>query len=330
MRAVVITQPGGPEVLKVVERPDPPLSPGHVRVAVSYAGVNRADLLQRLGQYPAPPGTVADVPGLEYVGTVVDVGQGAHRFKVGERVYGLTAGGAYASRVVVHEREAVGVPGSLSDEQAGVIPEAFVTAYDALMVRARLQPGENVLIHAAGSGVGTAAIQLARAMGCLVLGTSRTPDKLQRCRALGLHVGLALEKVSFARQVRDTTKGRGVDVVVDLVGGEYVQEDLNACAPGGRIILVGLTAGGHSEVDLRMLLSKRLTLMGTVLRTRPLEEKIAAAQTLEKNINPALAFGTARPVVDRVFSMHEVGAAHEYLQSNQSFGKVLLRMEQNT
>lgn len=326
MRAVVITQPGGPEVLKVEERPDPELPPGHVRVTVLYAGVNRADLLQRLGMYPAPPGVPTDIPGLEYMGTVAELGAGVTRFRVGDRVYGLLGGGGHATQVVVHEREAVPVPVNLENDVAACIPEAFITAYDALVVRARLKPGENTLVHAAGSGVGTAGIQLARAMGGLVLGTSRTREKLARCSALGMHVGITVEKAKFADRVRDATHGRGVDVVLELVGGEYLQEDFNVCANKGRIVLVGLTGGSHAELDLRMMLTRRIEVIGTVLRARPLEEKIQAAQMLERHINPWLADGKVKGVLDRVFPMEDVAQAHSYLASNESFGKVLLKM----
>jgi putative PIG3 family NAD(P)H quinone oxidoreductase len=326
MKAVVITQPGGPEVLQFLERPTPEVPHFHIRVAVRYAGVNRADVLQRLGMYPAPPGTVPDVPGLEYLGVVEELGPGSTRFRAGDRVYGITAGGTYATQVVVHEREAVPVPANLDDETAAAVPEAFVTAYDALVVRGALKPGENVLINAAGSGVGTAGIQVARALGCLVMGTSRTREKLQRCLPLGMHVGITVEKGTFADDVRAATGGRGADVVLELVGGAYVQEDMNACALGGRIVLVGLTGGANTPMDLRMLLTRRLTLVGTVLRSRPLEEKIAAAQLLERHVNPWLASGTVKGVVDRVFPLEQAAAAHTFLAANESFGKVLLRV----
>src|SRR5262245_47453947 len=226
MRAIVIREPGGPDVLTPRELPGlvPPF--GHVRVGVRFAGVNRADLLQRAGFYPAPPGVPPDIPGLEYAGVVSAVGPGASRFAVGDRVFGLVAGGAYATELIVHEREAVRTPDALSDEEAGAVPEAFVTAYDALVTQGRLAPGERVLIHAAGSGVGTAAIQIGRALGCFVIGTSRTADKLDRCRPLGLDAGIVPKANVFANEVRRVTGGAGVDVVLELVGGAYVPEDV--------------------------------------------------------------------------------------------------------
>lgn len=326
MRAIVIVEPGGPEVLSLQERPDPPVPLGHVRVAVSYTAVNRADIIQRLGAYPAPPGVPADIPGLEYAGSVVEVGPGVIGRKVGDRVYGLVGGGAYASQVVVHERETAPVPDNVTDEQAAAIPEAYVTAYDALVTRGGLQPGQTVLVHACGSGVGTAGVQVASALGCTVLGTSRTADKLERCRALGLHTGIVPDGGQFADQVRAATGGRGADVVMDLVGGAYVPESLDACAKGGRVVVVGLTAGAVAELDLRMLLMKRLTLVGTVLRARPLEEKIAAAQLLERTLSTWLTHKRIAPVIEAAFPLEDAGKAHTLVAGNQTFGKVLLRV----
>jgi putative PIG3 family NAD(P)H quinone oxidoreductase len=326
MRAIVIREPGGPEVLTLRDVPTPDPGYGQVRIRVEYAGVNRADLLQRAGFYPAPPGVPADIPGLEYAGVIDAVGPGASRYAPGDRVYGLVAGGAYAEQIVVHEREVAPIPAGLSSEEAAAIPEAFITAYDAMVVQARLQPGERVLIHAAGSGVGTAAVQIARALGCFVVGTSRTADKLARAKELGLDEGLLTKGGSFAAAVLDATKNAGVDVVLELVGGAYVAEDLKAMALRGRIVLVGLTAGIQCDLDLGMLLRKRVQITGTVLRARPLEEKIQAAQVLEKNLSPWVAKRTVRSVVDRVFALEEAGAAHAYVAADRSFGKVLLRI----
>ncbi len=321
---MVITQPGGPEVLRWQDVPDPVLPPFHVRVAVVRTAVNRADLLQRAGLYPAPAGVPADIPGLEYVGRVVERGAGCTRFAVGDRVFGLVGGGSCAEQVVVHEREAVAVPPNLSDDHAAACPEAFVTALDALCVLGGLQPGERVLVHACGSGVGTAGVQVAAALGCTVVGTSRTADKLEKCRPLGLTHGVQVTDGTFAERVRAAVGGAGVDVVLDLVGGAYVTENVGACALGGRMVLVGLTGGSHAELPLGLVLTRRLTLKGTVLRSRPLEEKIAAARLLERTLCPWLAAGRVKPVVDRVFPLQDAGAAHAYVASNASFGKVIL------
>lgn len=328
MRAIVIKEPGGPEVLELREVPDPEVPFGHVRVRVRVAGVNRADLLQRAGHYPAPPGVPRDIPGLEYSGTIDAVGPGATRFAVGDRVFGLVAGGAYAEKLIAHEREVVKVPDALTDLEAAAAPEAFVTAYDALLVRGRLAPGERVLVHAAGSGVGTAGIQVARALGCQVIGTSRTADKLVRCRDLGMTEGVVpQQKGVFAREVMAATANAGVDVVLDLVGGAYMRDSIAACASGARIVLVGLTGGASADVPLGEVLRKRLTLVGTVLRSRPLEEKIESARILERTLCPWLAEKRIQSIVDRVFPVSEVAAAHTYVASNTSFGKVLLAID---
>lgn len=326
MRAIVIREPGGPEVLALRDVPAPEPPPSCVRVRVRYAGVDRADLLQRAGLYPAPPGVPPDIPGLEYAGVVDALGEGATRFAIGDRVCGLVGGGAYAERIVAHEGEVARVPASIDDRTAGAVPEAFVTAYDALLIRAGLAPGEVVLVHAAGSGVGTAAVQLAKALGCFVIATSRTAEKLARCEELGADATIAVQGASFEGAVKEVTSGRGADVVLDLAGGAYVAEDVRAAAALGRVVVVGLTAGARAEVDLRLLLSKRVTITGTVLRSRPLAEKLRAAEVLERHVLPLVAAGRVRPVVDRVLPLAEAGAAHAYVASNASFGKVLLEV----
>jgi putative PIG3 family NAD(P)H quinone oxidoreductase len=325
MRAIVIERPGGTEVLRVVERPDLAPPPNHLRVRVAFAGVNRADILQRMGLYPAPPGASADVPGLEYAGTVDALGAGVTEVKEGDRVFGLVGGGAYADQLVVHEREVARIPDGLSLEQAAAVPEAFVTAYDALAVRGRLVPGERVLVTAAGSGVGTAGIQIARALGCFVAGTSRTPDKLERAKALGLDAAIVAKGAPDAiATALSAPCPAGYDVVLELVGGAYVEADIGACAPRGRIVVVGLTGGASASVNLGALLRKRLTIVGTVLRSRPLEEKIAAAELLRRTISPWLERGVVRAVVDRVVPMADAGRAHAAVEKNDTFGKVLL------
>lgn len=324
--------------------PDPAVPHGHIGVRVRCAGINRADLLQRAGHYPAPPGVPADIPGLEYAGVVDEVGPGASLFSRGDRVFGLVAGGACAERVVVHEREAARIPEALSDEQAAAVPEAFLTAYDALVTRGRLAPGDRALIHAAGSGVGTAGIQIARALGCFVVGTSRSADKLDRCRELGMNAGVVPEGGAFAAEVRraiaDAGAGAGagagareakdragVDVVLDLIGGGSLRESIAACAVGARVVVVGLVAGVSAEINLGELLQKRVEVIGTVMRSRPLEEKIEVARLLSRRISPWLSAGVVRPILDRVFPLASAAEAHAYVASNASFGKVLLKLE---
>jgi len=327
MRAVVITGAGGPEVLEVRDRPLPVPGRGEVRVRIRACAVNRADLLQRQGLYPAPAGAPPDIPGLEFAGEIEAVGDGdsENALTVGQPVFGLCAGGAYAEAVVVHSREVTRMPRGMSFTDAAAIPEAFVTAWDALIVQAALRAGESVLVHAAGSGVGTAAVQIARAVGAHVLGTARTADKLQRALALGLDEGVPVgDGAGFAAAVLKATHKRGVDVILELVGGHYLVQDLACVAPRARIALVGLLAGARAELDLRLLLNKRVRILGTVLRARPLEEKIEAVQQLARHLVPLFERGALVPVVHQIFPLAQAAEAHVLLASGTTFGKVVL------
>ncbi len=323
MRAIVITSFGGPEVLKVEERPDPRPARGEVRVRVRATAVNRADLLQRLGRYPAPSDAPQDIPGLEYAGEIDEVGEGVDRWQIGDRVFGLVGGGAYAERLTAHAGTLARIPDGMDYVEAAAVPEAFVTAYDAMVSQAALGAGEVVLVSAVGSGVGTAAVQIAKAIGARALGTARSAAKVARARELGMDEGWVPEGGKFATEVLAAT-GRGADVVLELVGGSYLAEDLACVAPQGRIVVVGLLAGVSAELDLGTLLHKRVRLAGTVLRARPLEEKIAAAKTFERHVVPLFAAGKLRAVVDRVLPLSEAGAAHAWIASNEAFGKVVL------
>ncbi len=325
-RAVRIRSPGGPEVLQIDRVSVDAPGPGQILVEVVAAGLNRADLLQRRGLYPPPKGAPKDVPGLEYAGHVAAVGEGVYAFAPGDDVMGIVPGGAMATHLVVHEREAIRVPKGLALTHAAAIPEAFMTAYDALFEQARLGTGESVLIHAVGSGVGTAALALARLCGAIAVGTSRTEDKLDRCAELGLAHGILVgSPPRFAEAVRERTAGRGADVVLDLVGGAYLGENVDALAPLGRMAVVGLTGGASGELSLAKLLQKRLRVFGTVLRSRPLEEKAALAQRFAKQIVPFFATdGRLAPVVDAVVPMSDVQAAHARMERNETFGKIVL------
>lgn len=324
MRAIVITAPGGPEVLEEREVPTPAPGPGEILVRVRATALNRADLFQRRGRYPAPAGSSNDVPGLEYAGVVEAVGEGVRERRPGERVMGLVGGGAYAEYVRVHARETSALPGGIALEEAAAVPEAFITAYDALFTRLRLAPGERLLIHAVGSGVGTAALQLARVAGATVFGTSRTAAKLERAVALGLAVAIDSSHQDFSEVVAERTGGAGVDAILDLVGGEYLEANLRSLATLGRQVVVGTVSGTRSEIDLSLLLRRRLTLVGTVLRARPLEEKILAARALEENVVPLLSDGRVRPIVDRVLPIEEVREAHRAMEEDENFGKIVL------
>ena len=318
MRAIVITKPGGPEVLALVERPQPEPARGEVRVRVRATAVNRADLLQRMGHYPAPADSPPDIPGLEIAGEVDKVGEGVERLKAGDRVFGLVGGGGYAEYVVTHERALARIPAEIAFEDAAAVPEAFITAHDAMVTQAGLRSGEVMLVSAAGSGVGTAAIQLAHAMGAIAVGTARTQDKLARCKALGLDLGVVPVDGKFADRVPAPA------VVIELVGGSYVAEDLRCVQTLGRIVLVGLLAGRKQDIDLDRILTKRVRIFGTVLRARPLEEKIAATRAFEAQVVPLLERGAIKPVVDRVLPLAEAARAHEHMASNQGFGKIVL------
>ena len=320
MRAIAITKPGAPDVLVLVERPLPEPARGEVRVRVRATAVNRADLLQRMGGYPAPADSPPDIPGLEIAGEVDALGPGVERLAVGDRVFGLVGGGGYAEAIVSHERALAKIPDGMTFEDAAAVPEAFVTAHDAIVTQAQLRSGEVLLVHAAGSGVGTAAIQLGRALGATVAGTARTQDKLDRARALGLDIGAVPDGARFADRVP------AASVVLELVGGAYLAEDVRCVVPLGRIVLVGLLAGAKTEVELGLVLRKRVRILGTVLRSRPLEEKIAAMRAFETQVVPLLARGAVKPIVDCVMPLADAAKAHERMASNAGFGKIVLRV----
>lgn len=319
MKAVVITQFGAPEVLQIQTRTQPEPGPGQILVEVAAAGVNRADLLQRMGLYPAPPGTVQDVPGLEYSGVISALGEGAGGWKVGDEVMGLVPGGSMAEYLVVHGREAIRVPAGMPLAQAAGIPEAFLTAYDAAHLQCGLAMGDRVLVHAVGSGVGTALVQLARAAGAHVIGTSRTADKLERAAALGMQEGILAKSGSFEVPAE-------VDVVVDFVGHGYLDNNLRSLREGGTMIVVGLLGGVMDQINLATVLRRRLRILGTALRARPLEEKIALAQTFARRVVPGFegAAPKFRPIVDTVLPMADAAAAHTALAQNATFGKIIL------
>lgn len=323
MRAIVVTTAGGSEVLQLEERET--LSPGrsYIRVRVHASAMNRADVSQRRGTYPPPPGYPTDIPGLEYAGEVDAVGDFVTLWKVGDRVMGIVGGGAHAEFVCVHEREAIAIPADLPFDQAAAIPEAFLTAYDALFNQLEMQVGERLLIHAVGSGVGTAALQLAIIAGLDVIGTSRSADKLTRARELGLEKGVETANEDWPSRV-EALSPKGIHGVLDLISGPYVAGNLRVVASRGRIVVVGLTAGAQTPIDLGMVLRKRIKIMGTVLRSRPIEEKIALARDFADRILPRFNDKTLRPVVNSVISFDEIRKAHDMMEGNATFGKIVL------
>lgn len=327
MRAIVITQPGDADVLQMHDVALPDAGPDQIRVKVMATAVNRADLLQRRGHYPAPHGYPQNIPGLEYAGIVDACGANVRRWRGGERVMGIVGGASYAEYVVVHEDEAVPVPDTLSWEEAAAIPEAFLTAHDALRVRLGVPleaAGESVLIHAVASGVGTAALQLAQRMRLRVFGTSRSAWKLEELARMTDAVLIDTSTHDFVDVVRAQLPG-GVNYIVDLVGGEYFEKNISVAAQLGRIVLVGLVAGARATLDLRQVLNRRLTIVGTVLRARALPEKIAAARLFEQEVLPWIAGGEIRAVIHTVLPMRDAAEAHRLAESNEALGKIVLR-----
>ena len=329
MRAVVINFHGGAEGIKLQEVQTPPLpTADRVRVRVHAAGLNRADIMQRRGKYPAPAGYPVNIPGLEFAGEVEAAGEAVRSWKVGDRVFGITAGGGQAEFVVVPQSNLAQIPEELDWTQAGAMPEVFITAHDALFTRGALCMGDRVLIHAVASGVGTAAVQLAHAAGATVYGTSRTADKLERLAKLDLgldqSVAVGDSPAKFVEAVRRWTSDTGVDVILDLVGGSYFPANLEALAGRGRIICVGTTAGAKSEMDLGLLMRKRATIIGTVLRARSTEEKAEAVRRFAGHVLPLVSRGRLRPIIDKVYPAQEIRAAHEHMESNATLGKIVL------
>jgi len=328
MKAVVINRFGGPEVLEIEEVPKPLPGPEEILVHVRGTALNRADLLQRQGRYAAPPGAAQNIPGLEFAGEVAELGTNAQRWRKGDRVMGIIGGGAHAEFLTTHQDAVCIVPPNLEWPAAGAIPEVFITAFDALQ-QAGFKAGENVLIHAVGSGVGLAATQLVKALGGRAFGTSRTPDKIERAKPFGLESGYAVPEPGALKGLSDFAKsvtGSGFDVVLDLNGGPYFAASLEAMALRGRIILIGGVAGGKTEVDLYQILGKRLHVIGTVLRARSLDEKIAITNSFAQEVVPLLAQETIQPVIDSIFRLDQIQDAHRRLESNETFGKIALTL----
>ncbi|HEX8638063.1 MAG TPA: NAD(P)H-quinone oxidoreductase [Pyrinomonadaceae bacterium] len=333
MKAVYIKEFGGAENLEIreTENPPPPQN-SQVLIRVRAAGLNRADILQRKGFYPAPPGAPERVPGLEFAGEVAEIGANVVDFKIGERVFGITAGGAQAEFLLTDASLLAKIPENLSFAEAAAVPEAFVTAADAVFTQGNLQNNETLLIHAVGSGVGLAALQLAKARNIYTIGTSRTSDKLKKCEEFGLDCGILIDTdlfpenlTKFVEMIRQKTDEKGINVILDLVGASYFAANLQSLAVKGRLILVGLTGGATvKEFNLGIALSKRLKITGTVLRSRSTAEKAEATRVFITEVLPLLGAGKIKPNIDRRFKAEEIIAAHEYLESNQSFGKVIL------
>ncbi|MBK5222641.1 MAG: NAD(P)H-quinone oxidoreductase [Acidimicrobiia bacterium] len=322
MRAVVLAEHGGPEVLAVRDVPEPVAAPDEVIVEIVATALNRADLLQRRGFYPGPP-MEHEIPGMELAGRIVEVGSRVVDRRVGDEVMAIVGGGAYAERIAVHERQTMLVPESVPLSDAAAIPEVFVTAWDALVVQGGLTAGRTALVHAGASGVGTAAIQIVRALGAQVVVTA-SAGKLARCRELGANVAVDYAVDDFVEAAKDLAHGRGVDVVLDVVGGDYLARNIEALAVGGRIVQVGVMGSGTATFPLGALLPKRAAIIGTVLRSRPLEEKIATTQRFAREVLPWFAQGTVAPVIDSRFSLDRIADAHRHMEANANVGKILI------
>jgi len=328
MKAVTITSFGGVEGLEirdVADAPAPALD--RVRVRVRAAGLNRADILQRLGRYPAPPGYPQNIPGIEFAGEVESIGTEVREWNPGDRVFGIIGGGGQAEYVNLPANHLARVPDNLDWAEAAAVPEVFMTAHDALFTQCGLTIGEHVLIHAAGSGVGTAAIQLVKAAGAFAYGTSRTAEKLERAKRFGLTSSFFIageDPTGFADAAKQWTPRTGMNIVLDLVGAAYLKGNLQCLGTRGRLIFVGTTSGSRAEIDYGIVMSKRLKIMGTSLRTRSAEEKATATRLFAEQVVPLLTSGKVQPVIDQVFKMEDVRAAHQRIESNETFGKVVL------
>ncbi|MPZ89492.1 MAG: zinc-binding dehydrogenase [Nitriliruptorales bacterium] len=325
MRAVIAPEPGGPEALKLVETPDPTPGPGEALVRVEATALNRADLMQRKGHYPPPPGA-SEALGLELAGTVIALGAGARGWAVGDEAMAVVSGGGYAELAAVPASCLLPVPTGVSLIEAAAIPEVFTTVYDNMLLRGRLAGGETVLVHGGSSGIGTAAIQLARRAGARVLVTASSQAKLEAAARLGAEVGIDYTTQDFVVAAREATDGRGVNVILDVVGGRYLARNLDALALEGRLVIIGLQGGAEAEVNLGQMLSRRLSVAASSLRARSVEEKAGLAERMRRVVLPGFSDGTLRPVIDRVLSLDEVAEAHRLMDAGDHIGKIVLQV----
>jgi NADPH2:quinone reductase len=325
MTAIAIRTPGGPEVLTPEPRPVPTPGAGEILVKVAAAGVNRPDVMQRMGQYPPPPGA-PDIPGLEIAGEVVACGAGVTRWKQGDKVMALVVGGGYAEYCLAHESHALPVPSGLSLIEAAAVPETFFTVWYNAFERGRLAAGETALIHGGTSGIGTTAIQLAKAFGARAIATAGTPEKCEACRKLGAEVAINYKTEDFVEATKKATGGRGADLVLDIIGGDYIERNYEAAAVEGRILQIAFQSSPRATVDFRRLMLKRLTHTGSTLRARAVADKAAIARAIEAKVLPLIAAGRVKPVIDSTFALREAAAAHARMDSSQHIGKIVLTL----
>jgi NADPH:quinone reductase len=325
MKAISIREPGGPDVLTLVELPTPVPKSGEVLIEVAAAGVNRPDIFQRQGYYPAPPGA-SNIPGLEVAGEIAAVGEGVSRWRIGDRVTALMAGGGYAEYAVAHEGSCMSVPEGLGMLAAACLPETFMTVWHNVFERAGLKAGESFLVHGGSSGIGSTAIQLAAHFGARVFATAGSDRKCAYCEELGAERAIDYKTQSFVREIGSLTEGRGVDVILDMVGGDYVQDNIACAAEDGRIAQIAFLKGSRAQLDLMPLMLKRLTLTGSTLRPRKPDFKARLAREVEQKVWPLLESGAVKIMIDKVFPLAEAADAHRHMEASTHMGKIVLRV----
>lgn len=327
MKAIVITQPGAPEVLQLAERPKPTFTTEEVLVKVAAAGINRPDVFQRKGNYPPPVGAPQDIPGLEIAGTIVEVGANVTHWKIGDKVCALVVGGGYAEYCNVPAGQCLPIPENLSFIEAASLPETFFTVWSNVFDRGHLQKGESLLIHGGSSGIGVTAIQMAKALGSTVYVTAGSDEKCKFCEELGATKAINYKTENFADIIKKLTNNKGVDVILDMIGGDYTAPNLQALAEEGRLVFINTMKGKDVNIDLSVVMRKRLTITGSMLRSREVSFKAAIAQNLEKNIWPLLQSGEIKPIIYKVFPAEQAAAAHQLMESSEHIGKIVLSFE---
>ena len=325
MTAIAIRAPGGPDMLVAEERPVPAPGEQEVLVKIEAAGVNRPDVMQRKGLYPPPPGAT-DIPGLEIAGTIVGLGAGATRWKLGDKVMGLVVGGGYAQFCPVHESHALPIPPGLSPIEAAAVPETFFTVWYNVFERGHLEAGETLLVHGGSSGIGTAAIQLAKARGARVITTAGSAEKCQACTRLGADVAVNYKEEDFVAATKSATGGRGAEVILDMVGGDYIERNYEAAAVEGRVVQIAFQGSPKATVDFRRIMLKRLHHTGSTLRARSIADKGAIARAVEQNVLPLIAAGRAKPVIDSTFALAQAAQAHARMETSAHIGKIVLTL----
>jgi NADPH2:quinone reductase len=328
MKAIVITQPGAPEVLQLDERPSPTFSADEVFVKVAAAGINRPDVFQRKGNYPPPAGAPQDIPGLEIAGTIIEVGPNVIRWKIGDKVCALVMGGGYAEYCNVPAGQCLPIPENLSFIEAASLPETFFTVWSNVFDRAHLHKGESLLVHGGSSGIGVTAIQMAKALGSTVYATAGSDEKCKFCEELGAAKAINYKTENFADVIKQLTNNKGVDVILDMIGGDYTAPNLQSLAEDGRLVFINTMKGKDVNIDLSVVMRKRLIITGSMLRSREVSFKAAIAQNLEKNIWPLLKSGEIKPIIYKVFPAGQAAAAHRLMESSEHIGKIVLDFEQ--